>query len=241
MRNRVLLISLVVVAALVAALIAGELYARHTIKSCMTQQFKDEIGTHVDVGLSPKPMLLQLIDKKVPYITIDSDDTSFGPAKDMHVHVKVRDVEITDDSQTSSGTVGSSVADASWSDDGILTTMQDQAFGGLVSAVRSNESDGTLQFDVGPAGLAELTVKPHLVGDTVQVDTMNASLFGIGIPTDLVDGIVKVISASLQTYPLGMTPKSFKITDTGLEISLSGGQFTMPPQNMDMSKCGPLS
>lgn len=240
MRNRALLISLVVVAALVAALVAGELYARHTIKSCMAQQFKDEIGTQVDVGLSPKPTLLQLIDKKVPYITIDSDDTSFGPAKDMHVHAKVRDIEINE-SQTSSGTVGSSEADVSWSNDGILTTMQEQVFGGLVSAVRSNETDGTLQFDVGPAGLAELTVKPHLVGDTVQVDTMDASLFGIGIPTDLVDGIVKVISASLQTYPLGMTPKSFKVTDTGLEISLSGGQFTMPPQNMDMSKCGPLS
>lgn len=240
MRNRVLLISLVVVAALVAALVAGELYARHTIKSCMTQQFKDEIGTQVDVGLSPKPMLLQLIDKKVPYITIDSDDTSFGPAKDMHVHVKVRDVEITD-SQSSSGSVGSSEADVSWSDDGILTTMQEQAFGGLISAVRSNETDGTLQFDVGPAGLAQMTVKPHLVGDTVQVDTMDASLFGIGIPTDLVDGIVKVISASLQTYPLGMTLKSFKVTDAGIEISLAGGQFTMPPQNMDMSKCGPLS
>ena len=112
-RRRILLIALAVVIALVAALIAGELYARHSVKSCMSQQFRDQIGTNVDIGLSAKPMLLQLIDKQVPYITVDSENSEFGPAKGMKVHARVNDIKI-DQTAQSSGTIGSSDADVDW-------------------------------------------------------------------------------------------------------------------------------
>ena len=240
-RSRLVLISLLVVGALVVALGAGELYARHTVKNCMAGQFESELGTQVDVGLSAKPVLLQMIDKNAPYVTIDSDDSSFGPAKDMKVHAKADDVKI-DQTDQSSGSIGSSSADIDWSDQGILSTVQEQSFGGLVSGVTSSAADGTLSFDVGPAGLAKLTVRPQVQGNTVNLETVGAQILGLGLPTDLVDGIVKTIGDSLQTYPLGMAPKSLSISDTGLKMSLAGGAYTMPAQQRsgDVKGCGVL-
>lgn len=243
-RTRIALIAALVVGALVVALIAGEMYARHTVKTCMSSQFESELGTKVDVGLSAKPMLLQMVDKDVPYVSIDSDDSSFGPAKDMKVHAEVHDVKI-DQTAQSSGSIGSSTADIDWSTQGILATVQAQSFGGLVSAVTASEADGTLTFDVGPAGLAKLTVRPDVQGNTVNLETTNAEILGLGLPTDLVDGIVKTIGDSLQTYPLGMSPKSVTISDTGLKMSLAGGQYTMPVDQQGggakLEGCGILS
>lgn len=225
-RNRVLIVAVVVIVALVAAVIGGELYVRNSVKQCMANQFESQLGSQVDVGLSAKPVLLQALDKKVPYITISSDDSSFGPAKDMRVTARVNDVDITA-SDTSGGTVGSSTADIDWSTAGIAATIQEQPFGTLVTGVTSDPSAGTLQFSV-LSGLAELTVKPTVADGVVNVETLGAELFGLGLPTDLVSGIVDLLTASLQTFPLGMTAESLTVTDSGLQLSLAGGPYTMP-------------
>ena len=237
MRNRAVLISSLIVAALVAALIAGEFYARHTAKKCMSEQFRNDLGTNVDIGFSAKPMLLQLIDSKVPYVTVDSDDTAFGPAQQMKVHARANDVDIEQTSQ-SSGTIGSSSAAISWPTEGIDATLQKE-IGGLVNGVTSDAAEGTLNFSV-LSGLATVKVKPQIVGDKVEVETMEAKVIGLGIPADLVDGIVNTISSSLQQYPLGMTPKTLEITDNGLEMHLEGGKFTLPlpEKGQKVSGCG---
>ncbi|MFC9787399.1 DUF2993 domain-containing protein [Rhodococcus sp. NPDC127528] len=224
-RNLVLTIALVVIVALVALLIGAELYVRHNVKQCMSSQFQSELGSQVDVGLSAKPVLLQAIDKKVPYITITSDDSSFGPAKDMHVNARVNDVDLTA-TANSSGSIGSSTADIDWSTDGILATIQAQPFGNLVSGVTSDPTAGTLKFQV--LGLAELTVKPQANAGTVNVETVGAQVLGLGLPTDLVSGVVDVLTSSLQAYPLGMTAQSLTVTDSGIQMSLAGGAYTMP-------------
>ena len=48
--NRVLVISLVVIAALVAVLVGGELFVRNRVKTCMADQFESQLGSQVDVG-----------------------------------------------------------------------------------------------------------------------------------------------------------------------------------------------
>lgn len=53
----------------------------------------------------------------------------------------------------------------------------------------------------------------------------------------LVDGVVKVIADSLQTYPIGMGAKSLQVTDTGIDMTLDGGRFTLPA-TMGESNCG---
>ncbi|MFD4181684.1 DUF2993 domain-containing protein [Rhodococcus sp. NPDC058514] len=230
--NRALLIVLIVIAALVAALIAAELFVRHNVKQCMADQFESELGSQVDVDLSWKPVLLQAVDKNVPYIKITSDDSSFGPAKDMHVTAKVNDIKLTE----TGGTIGSSTADVDWSTAGILATIQAQPFGQLVSGVTADPSAGTLSFQV--IGLAQLTVRPQVVGGAVDVETVEASVLGLGLPTDLVSGIVDVLGASLQTLPLGMSPTSLTITDGGLQMAMAGGAYTMPEASPEAQAAG---
>lgn len=226
-RHRALVISLVVIAALAMALIGGELFVRHKVKTCMADQFQSQLGSQVDVGLSWKPVLLQSLDKKIPYITIDSDDTAFGPAEGMQVHARVDDI-IVAENPDSSGTIGSSKADVTWSTEGILATLQQQSFGALITSVTPDAAAGTLTFAVGPAGIASLTVRPEVIGGSVEVETVDAAVFGFGLPTDLVDGVVQILTDSLQTYPLGMAPTSLEVTDDSIDISLEGGAYTMP-------------
>ncbi len=80
----------------------------------------------------------------------------------------------------------------------------------------------------------------------MKVDTVGAAILGFGLPTDLVDGVVQILTSSLQTYPLGMQPTALKVTDDAIEITLEGGAYTMPAaptqqqQQEQQSSCGLL-
>ncbi|CAM2983689.1 DUF2993 domain-containing protein [Prescottella defluvii] len=239
-RRKAVLISLFVVAALVVALVGGELFLRQRATSCMESQFQSQLGSEVDVSLSWKPVLWQMVGKNVPYVKIDSSGSSFGPAQGMQVHARANDIKITD-SPDSSGTIGSSSADVTWSTDGILATVQSQSLGNLVSSVTPDSTAGTLKFAVGPAGLADLTVRPTVQNGEVVVETVGAEILGLGLPTALVDGIVQTLTDSLQQYPLGMAPTSLTVTDTAVDLNLEGGQYVMPPQDPNaQSSCSLL-
>lgn len=227
-RKSAVTIAAIVAVVLVVALLGAELFVRQRVKSCMAEQFQSQLGSQVDVSLSWKPVLLQLIDKKVPSVTIDSAGDSFGPAKDMQVHAQIKDIHLVD-SPDSSGTIGSSNADIAWSTAGMLATVQAQSFGSLVSSVDADPTAGTLKFSVGPAGLAELTVRPQAVGGRVEIHAVDASILGFGLPTGLVDGIVQTLSNGLEQYPLDMQATSLTVTDSGVKTTLAGGQYTMPP------------
>src|SRR6187401_2056980 len=58
-RNRVLAIAVIIVVVLGAAIVGAELYARHSVVNCMTDQIEADLGSQVDIGLSAKPVLLQ--------------------------------------------------------------------------------------------------------------------------------------------------------------------------------------
>ncbi|MEU2092670.1 LmeA family phospholipid-binding protein [Nocardia beijingensis] len=215
-RRRALLIALTVVAVLLATvLVGGEAYARHTVSNCISSQFEKEMGSKIDVGFGPKPMLLTWIDGKVPSVKVNSDDSKFGPAVGMVVHAVFRDVDVADQNGS---VIGSSSADVTWSNEGIKETL-----GGMVSGVSSSASTGMLTLSV-LGGFAELQLKPQIVNGAVQVETMSAQLLGIGLPSDLVQGIVDLFTKSLQSYPLGMTATDLKVTDSGVDVHLSGGR-----------------
>ncbi|RVW01404.1 LmeA family phospholipid-binding protein [Rhodococcus xishaensis] len=239
-RRKALVISLIVVAALVVSLVGVELFFRNRATSCMESQFRSELGSDVSVGLSWKPVLLQM-GGSIPYVTIDSTGPSFGPAQGMEVHARANDIQVTD-SPDSSGTIGSSTADVTWSTEGILATVQSQPLGSLVDSVTADPSTGTLMFMVGPAGIADLTVRPTVQDGQVQVETVGAAILGFGLPTALVDGIVQTLTDSLQQYPLGMEPTTLAVTDDAVDLHLEGGQYVMPPQdpNAPQPECGIL-
>lgn len=215
-----MIIGIVAALIIVGGLAGGEAYARKTIENCIASQFEQQMGSKIDVSFGAKPMLLTMIDNKVGSVTVDSDDTKFGPAVGMVVHATFNDIEVKDQGKQG-GTIGSSSADVTWSNDGIVKTL-----GGLVSSATSDPKSGTLSFAV-LAGLAELQVKPKIVGNKVEVETMSASLLGFGLPTDLVSGIVELMTESLQTYPMGLQPTAVEVTKDGLHITLKGGPSTL--------------
>ncbi|MET9212157.1 MULTISPECIES: LmeA family phospholipid-binding protein [unclassified Nocardia] len=219
--RRTLVIALVVVAALlVAAIVGTEAYARHQISRCISSSFEQQMGSSIDVGFGPKPMLLTYLDGKVGSVTIDSEDNKFGPAVGMVVHAEFDDIELTDRGR-GGGTIGSSSAEVTWNNDGIQQTL-----GGMVSGVTSSRTTGVLTLDV-IGGLAQLQVQPMVRDGNVVVETKSAQLLGIGLPTDLVQGIVETFTQSLQSYPLGLRAQEVRVTDDGVTVLLAGGKTTL--------------
>ncbi|MFG1790070.1 DUF2993 domain-containing protein [Nocardia sp. NPDC049149] len=220
--RRALLIALTVVSILLATvLVGGEAYARHIVSRCVSTQFEKEMGSKIDVSFGAKPMLITWLDGKLSSIRVDSDDTKFGPAVGMVVHSKFNDVEVIDNGR-GGGVIGSSSADVTWSNDGIRQTL-----GGLVRDVKSSAASNMLTLDV-LGGLAQLQVQPVIKNGVIEVETMSAQLLGLGLPTDLVQGIVEVFSKSLQNYPYGMQPTEVKVTDAGIAVKLKGGRAELP-------------
>nr|WP_067543544.1 DUF2993 domain-containing protein [Nocardia crassostreae] len=220
-KRTLLIVAIVLALVAVAGLAGGEAYARRSVENCITSQFEAEMGSQIDVSFGWKPLLITMFDGKVGKVTVDSDDTKFGPAVGMVVHATFNDIEVKDQGRQG-GSIGSSTADVTWSNDGITKTL-----GGLVSSTTSDPAAGTLNFAV-LGGIAELQVKPQIVGDKVEVETMSASLLGFGLPTDLVSGIVDLLSQSLQSYPFDMKPTQVKVTQDGLAVTLAGERSELP-------------
>ncbi|MET8653753.1 MULTISPECIES: LmeA family phospholipid-binding protein [Nocardia] len=227
--RRTLVIAITVVVTLLATLVVGgEAYARHRLAGCISDQFEQEMGSTIDVGFGFKPLLISLVDGKISSVTVDSEGDKFGPAVGMVVHAKFDDLEFADNG---GGTVGGSSADVTWSNDGIKQTLGD-----LVTGVRSSSASNMLTLDV-LGGLAQLQVQPVVRNGAVEIETKSARLLGIGMPTDLVQGIVELFSQSLQSYPMGLKPTEIKVTDNGIDVELAGGRTELPANqgNKEMS------
>ncbi|WP_446225424.1 LmeA family phospholipid-binding protein [Nocardia sp. IBHARD005] len=219
--RRPLVIALAVVAVLLVAAIGGtEAYARNKVSRCISSAFEQQMGSGIDVGFGLRPILLSYVDGKVGSVTVDSEDNKFGPAVGMVVHATFNDIELVDRGR-GGGTIDSSTADVTWNNDGIRQTL-----GTMVSGVSSSASTGVLTLDV-LGGLAQLQVQPLVRDGNVTVETKSAQLLGIGLPTDLVQGIVETFTESLQSYPLGLRAQEVKVTDDGVTVHLSGGKTSL--------------
>lgn len=224
-RNILVVTSVAVVVALVACLVGGEFYVRHKVKSCLSSQFQNAIGTPVDVGLGATPVLVDLADKHISRLTVDSQGDQFGPAQGMKVHAVVRDIHLQGDDKRA-GTIDSSEADVTWGSDGIADTLK-QKLAGTVSGVKTNSSDGTIEVD----GIlsSTLILKPTVDNGAVAVQTQSASIAGFGLPDELVDSVVKLLTSGLQQqYPIGMTVTAVQVTDSGVNLTLTGGRYDLP-------------
>lgn len=221
--RRAIVIAVVTALVLVAAaLVGGEAYARHHIASCISSQFEKEMGSRINVGFGAKPLLVTWIDGKVSRMDVDSEGAEFGPALDMRVHARFHDIEMPKGSSSGS-TIGSSEADVSWSNTGIAGTLQ-----GLVSEVVSDPTSGQLTMKV-LGGFGELRVTPTIQDGKVRMQVADAQFLGFGVPDDLAEGVVDLMTQSLQTYPLGLEPTDLRVTGSGIEVDLRGGRTELPP------------
>lgn len=105
-----------------------------------------------------------------------------------------------------------------------------------MSNVSSSAAEGKLTTEV-LGGLAQVQVQPQVINGAVQVDVESAHVLGIGLPTDLVQGIADLLSESLQMYPFEMKPTGLQVTDDGIHVQLAGGRTELPASSEGSSSC----
>jgi len=141
-----LIIVLAVLLVVVGVGTAAELYVRHRVTSCLIDAAATAVGGPVHIGLSRKPLLLSLVDRKVPYLTADSDNAAFGTPggpqlTDLRVQARFNGVHLPG-SDGRGGYLDSSVATVSWPTQAIAASVQAQPFGGLLTQLSTD--GGTL-------------------------------------------------------------------------------------------------
>ncbi|MGW6426723.1 LmeA family phospholipid-binding protein [Nocardia sp. NPDC055053] len=207
------------VVALVLATIGiatAELYLRHRIESCLTAGLRDDLGSSVDVDLGLRPVVLSLIDRRIPELTVDSDDAQFGPAVGMAVHATLHEVSMAEGD--GSATVGGSEARVDWSAGAIERTLH-----GLAGDVGTSAADGTVDV-TGVVGVVSVRLRPSVENGVIRVEIVSSR----GVPPQLAAEIADLLTASLRDYPLGLQPQSVTVTDSGIRVELRGGSAVLP-------------
>lgn len=233
-----MIIVLAVLLVVVGVGTAAELYVRHRVTSCLTDAAATAVGGPVDIGLSRKPLLLSLVDRKVPYLTADSDNAAFdtpgGPQlTDLRAQARFNGVHLPG-SDGRGGYLDSSVATVSWPTQAIASSVRAQAFGGLVTQLSTDGGTLRVQF---LGGLGTTTLRPIVQAGRIVIETVDVRVFGLGLPTSPLQQVVNLLSGNLSTFPLGLTPTAVRVTDVGVEITLAGGGAELPPLHRDPSAC----
>jgi hypothetical protein len=229
----IVLVVVIVIALVAAGLLAGELYARSRADSvvakateCVTQD-----SASVSFGALP-PFLMQHVSGHYTNIHIETAGNQIRQAKGMKVNVVIKDVRL-EDTPTSGGSIGSLVANVTWSSQGIKETIQNAIplVGSFVTGVTTNPSAGTIELQ---GALGDITAKPAVVDNGISLQVTELTGLGFALPRETVQPALDAFSAQLtKNYPLGIHADSVQVTDTGVVSQFSTQNATIPKQNED--------
>lgn len=222
-----------VLAVLLIVAVAGvgaEAYVRHRVTSCLVSSVSTAMGGSVDIGLGNRPLLLALVDKQVPSLTVDADNAAFGTPDgpqltDLRVRSRFNGVHLPG-SDGRDGYLDSSAATVDWPVSSISATVRSQPVGALISQVSIDGGALQVQF---LAGVGNITLRPVVRSGQIAIETVDARVLGLGIPANLVQQLVTLLSRNLSTFPLGLTPTTVQVTDSGVHVTLAGGHADLPP------------
>jgi hypothetical protein len=229
----VVLVVVIVVALVFAGLLGGELYARNradTVVAGVVECVVQDNAT-ASFGVLP-PFLMQHMSGHYTNIRIETAGNQVRDAKGMKVNLDINDVRLQD-TPTSSGTVGSLVANIDWSADGIKQTIQGAIplIGSFVTGVTTNASDGTIELE---GALGSITAKPQVVDGGIALSVQKVTGLGFTLPREAVQPALDAFTAQLtQNYPLNIKADSVSVTDTGVQSRFSTQNASMPKQNDD--------
>ncbi len=223
--------------------VAAEAYVRHHVTSCLASSASTAMGGPVDVGLSNKPVLLSLVDRGVPYLTVNSDNASFGTVggpqlSNMRVRSRFNGVHLPG-SDGRGGYLTSSAATVDWPASSIGSSVRTLPLGALISQVSSDGAAGTLRVQF-LGGLGSVALRPVILADQITIKTVQARVLGFGVPANAVQQVVNLLSGSLSTFPLGLTPTAVAVTDAGVEVTLAGAHAELPALNRNADTCSGL-
>jgi hypothetical protein len=223
-RHRI--VSIAALLALVAGTAAGfgELAAGHMIRDRIAQAAPN-LGSDLAVNESGSA-LWDMANKHVAHLDVSSDDATVGKLTQVSVQAKLNDVRLADHA-----TVASTTAEVDVPTQSIAAAVQAEITWTTVSSVTTDPSSGTIVVDLGPGGLAQLTLKPELTHGRVTVSATSLNVLGRAVPPSAMGGETgSDMSSALgtaQAYPLGLKATSLTVEPDSLRVSLRGGRSTM--------------
>jgi hypothetical protein len=212
------LVTVILLALGVAALLSGELYVRHRASSVLAKVVECEVKDQTNVSFGVRPVLLQLLTGKYSDISIETDGNRFRQAIGMKMKLQINDLRLRDNYH---GTLGSLDAQFTWSNVGINQTLQDTIpiFGGLVTGVTTKPSDGTIEVH-GPLG--SIAARPQIANGELELQVLNVTGLGLTLPPDTVQpGLGAVSAAVTESLPMGIRPERVQVTDRGVTLNFS--------------------
>ncbi len=229
----IVLVVVIAVALVAAGLLAGELYARSRADEVVARaaQCVVQDSATVSFGALP-PFLMQHISGHYTNIHFETAGNQIRQAKGMKVNVVIKDVRL-EDTATSSGSIGSLVANVTWSSQGIKDTIQNAIpiVGSFVTGVTTNPSAGTIELQ---GALGNITAKPAVVDNGISLQVTELSGLGFTLPRETVQPALDAFTSQLtKNYPMGIHADTVQVTDTGVVSQFSTQNASIPKGNED--------
>jgi hypothetical protein len=229
----IVLVVVIVVALVAAGLLATELYARSRADDVVASATECVVQDDVTVSFGASPFLIQHMTGHYGNISIETAGNQIRDAKGMKAQVEIDDVRLQDTGD-SKGTIGALNATITWTADGIRQTVQDSIplFGSLVSGVKTNPSDGTIELEAALG--SSITTKPTVQDGGLALEVVTLSGLGFTLPRETVQPALDAFSTQLtKNYPLGIKADDVTVTDTGVTARFSTQNASIPAGNDD--------
>jgi hypothetical protein len=229
----IVLVVVIVVALVAAILLGGELYARHRADQVVARaaQCVVQDSATVSFGALP-PFLMQHISGHYTNIHFETAGNQIRQAKGMRVNVVIKDVRL-EDTATSTGSIGSLVANVTWSSQGIKDTIQNAVplIGAFVTGVTTNPSAGTIELQ---GALGSIVAKPSVVDNGISLQVTELTGLGFTLPRETVQPALDAFTTQFtKNYPLGIHADTVQVTDSGVISQFSTQNATMPKGEQD--------
>ena len=227
-----ILILVIVSAVALAGLLGAELYARHTANSIVAKAVGCVVQDSASASFGLRPFLIQHFTHSYRDMTVETAGNQIREAKGMKLNLRLDDVRINPTAD-SAGTLGALDADVTWSAEGIQQTVQGviPLLGGLVSAVSTDPSAGTLEIQ---AALGTVTVQPRVIDGALVLEVEKVSGLGFTLPRESVQPALDLFTTALtKNLPMGIHADTVAVTDTGVTARFITRDATIPNGQQD--------
>jgi hypothetical protein len=229
----IVLVVVIVIALVAAGVLGGELYARSRADSVVAKatQCVVQDNATASFGALP-PFLMQHMSGHYTNIHIETAGNQVRQAKGMKVNLVIKDVRLGE-TANANGSIGSLVANITWSSQGIKDTIQNAIplIGSFVTGVTTKPSAGTIELQ---GALGDITAKPAVVDNGISLQVTELTGLGFSLPRETVQPALDAFTSTLtKNYPLGIHADSVQVTDSGVVSQFSTQNASIPKGNDD--------
>lgn len=229
----VVLVVVIVLALVFAGLLGTELYARNRADTVVAGTIECVVQDDATASFAVMPpFLLQHMSGHYDNIRIETAGNQVRDAKGMKLNIDINDVRL-EDSATSSGSIGSLVANITWSTEGIRETIQGAIplVGSFVNAVTADAGAGTIELE---GALGSITAKPVVVNGGLSLQVQQVTGLGFTLPREAVQPALDAFTERLtQDYPMDIRADSVEVTDSGVVSQFSTSNASIPKSQQD--------